>query len=100
MDIGIHNVRTISITMLFVENAHSLSLRIERDGDNDVDITLYGLSPSQIDSMNAAWGEPERCSYTHQQSVYPEEMKRLRSRVSELEAELAAATARGEREPA
>lgn len=88
MDIGIHNVRTISITMLFVENAHSLSLRIERDGDNDVDITLYGLSPSQIDSMIAAWGEPKRCSYTQQQAVYPEEMKRLQSRVSELEAQM------------
>ncbi len=88
MNIGIHNVRTISITMLFVENAHSLSLRIERDGNNDVDITLYGLSPSQIDSMIAAWGAPKRCSYTHQQSVYPEEMKRLQSRVAELEARL------------
>lgn len=100
MDIGIHSVRNISITSLFVENAHSLSLRIERDGDNDVDITLYNLSPDQIDRMISAWGEPKRCSYLQQQSVYPEEMKRLQSRVSELEAVLAAAMARGKRESA
>lgn len=97
MDIGIHYVRSIRIESLFVDNSHSLSLIIGSDG-GDVDVTLYGLDPDDINRMIATWGDPRRCDYIEQQAVYPEEMKKLTARVAELEAELAAATARGERE--
>ena len=81
---SIHHANNVKLEAIYVENGMSLTMKIVATG-GDYDITLYGLSNDDVDRFVSAFGEPRYCGYVNKQSVYPEEMARLKKKNAELE---------------
>ncbi len=84
--IQLHNAKSIRVEAIYLDNSHSLCLAIERDQQDggDVDVSIFNLPTDYIDKVIEAFGEPRRCSYTSEQTVYPAEMKALTRQRDEM----------------
>lgn len=86
----VHNGKSLRVESVFIENGHSLVLIVDRDREDggNVEFSVFDLPLDYIDRAIAAFGEPRRCSYTTEQTVYPREMRELEQENARLKAEL------------
>lgn len=91
----IHNGNSLRVESIFIENTHSLALIVQRDPKDggDVEFSVFGLPLEYVDKVIAAFGEPRRCSYVTEQTVYPREMRELQEENAKLRAEIRDLTA-------